>query len=66
MTKLYSTKTAAKRLDTTVAGVKYHLYTARDLEPDIQSGGLVFTEETLADFEKRKRGPGRPPKPAGS
>ncbi len=60
---IYSTATAAVRLGLSVATVKYHLYVAKDLEPDsVFAGRLQFTEETLVKFLAHKRGPGRPRK----
>ena len=52
---MYSTKEAAEYLGMTVAGIKYHLYVAKDLKPDKKIGqALVFLKSTLDEFKKRK------------
>ena len=57
----YTIETAAAKLGLSVSGVKHHIYNVGDLAADFRIGrNLCFTEETLAAFLARKRGPGRP------
>lgn len=60
--ELLSTNEAAEFLGLSVATVKYHIYTSKQLVPDAKIGKtLVFRRSTLEAFQKTKRGPGRPP-----
>jgi len=60
--KLYSTSAAAEYLGLSLAAVKYHVHTVRNLSPARVGGSLVFTQAQLDQFKATKRGPGRPPK----
>lgn len=62
--QIFSTVEAAEYLGVSVPTVKYHLYVAKDLEPDTELGGrLVFTKATLDHFNEHvRREPGRPGK----
>lgn len=62
MKELYGTRKAAEYLGVSVPTIKYHLYVAKDLEPDtVVSGRLVFTKETLDHFNEHvRKEPGRP------
>ena len=61
--EIYSTVEAAEYLRLSVATVKYHLYVAKDLEADQKlAGRLVFTRDTLDQFNQAKRTPGAPRK----
>lgn len=60
--KLYSTAEAAVYLGLHVQVVKYHIYTAKDLVPDVRLGrNLGFYQATLDAFNAAKRESGRPP-----
>ena len=61
---LYSTKEAAAYLGMPIPTFKHHLYYTKDLAPDQVIGpSLLFTQATLDDFQTRRKGRGRPPKP---
>ena len=58
---VFTTKEAAAYLGMTVRGVEYHVFEARDLRPDRIVGTVaIYSKETLDDFQKRRRKPGRP------
>ena len=60
---VFGTTSAAEYLNISIPTVKYHIYNAGTLKPDMVVGGrLIFTKETLDEFNSNKRLPGRPRK----
>lgn len=61
LTNTIGTEEAAAFLGLSQAGVRYHLYRVKDLRPDFRDGNkILFLKDTLVEFNKRKRKPGRP------
>ena len=58
--KLYSTVKAAEFLKMSVSALKYHIYTAQDIQPIKVGNSLAFTQEELYRFQTVRRSPGRP------
>lgn len=65
MTDRLTLTEAAAYLGLTRRGIRYHVYTARDLVPDENVNGkmLFFNRETLDEFQSRRRPGGRPTRP---
>ncbi|NIV38007.1 MAG: helix-turn-helix domain-containing protein [Anaerolineae bacterium] len=60
--QFFSTEEAAEYLGLAVATVKYHIYESKALAPDATIGRtLMFTRDTLDQFQATRRKPGRPP-----
>ena len=60
--QFFSTAQAAEYLGLAIPTVKYHIYEAATLVPDTKIGRtLMFTRETLDQFQATRRKPGRPP-----
>jgi hypothetical protein len=58
---IFTTKEAAVYLGMTERAVNYHLFVVHDLRPDRIMGRVaIYSQETLDDFNKRRRKPGRP------
>lgn len=66
MEKFFSTEQAAKYLGLSVAAMKYHIYTAKNILPTLIGNSLVFTSEQLEQFKLNRRPQGRPKKEQGS
>lgn len=60
--RLYKLADAAAYLGLSEVTVRYHIYVAGDLKPDVDGKSLVFTQATLDEFRKRKRPAHRPKK----
>lgn len=65
MTKLFSTKDAAKYLNLSVPAVKYHIHQTSNLKGQLVGKTLVFTRADLDEFAKNRRPQGRPKKVTG-
>jgi len=58
---VYGTVQAAEFLGLAHSTVKYHIYVSKTLVPDFTVGNrLIFTWETLKQFQQDKRPQGRP------
>ena len=63
--RIFSIAEAAEYLGVKYETIKYYLYKAKTLKPDITLGGVNgFYQSTLDRFRATKRKPGRPPKSA--
>ena len=60
--KLYSTKEAAEYIGISVSAMKYHIHTAKTVQPLHIGNSLIFTQEMLDEFKANRRPQGRPRK----
>jgi hypothetical protein len=59
--QLYGVKEAAEYCKLAARTIKYHIYESGELQADALIGhSLVFTQETLDEFNARRRPVGRP------
>lgn len=58
--QLFSTQEAAKLLDMTVDGIKYHVHRSKQLKGQRFGNSLVFTREELEQFQQQRKPAGRP------